>query len=164
MRLESVEGTKCSLFLLIRIDIEQKLKELVDEYCTGTLDNAFFLVDLVVKNNKKIQVFIDGENPVSFELCRKLSRHLETQMDEHQWFGTDYVLEVSSPGAERPLKDVRQFKKHIGRKGEFTLEDGSKLKGELHAMDETSMTIVDKLKKSTIEINRIEEIKIIISF
>jgi len=90
---------------------------------------------------KKISVFIDSDKSVTLETCRSLSRYLENIFDEQQWFGEDYVLEVSSSGLSRPLIFPRQFVKNIGRDLEIFIPDGSRLEGKILEADDRQVTI-----------------------
>ena len=90
---------------------------------------------------KKISVFIDSDKSVTLETCRSLSRYLENIFDEQQWFGEDYVLEVSSSGLSRPLVFPRQFVKNIGRDLEIFIPDGSRLEGKILEADNRQVTI-----------------------
>lgn len=74
-----------------------------------------FLIDSV-KNESKVQIFLDADNGMTFENCRKISRLLEAFIDESNILGEKYTLEVSSPGASSPLKLLRQYPQHIDRK------------------------------------------------
>ena len=68
-----------------------------------------FLVG-IEQTKKSIRIFID---------------YLESHFDEKNWFGLDYLLEVSSPGIDRPLLFPRQYKKNIGRELQLILKDGT---------------------------------------
>ncbi len=73
---------------------------------------------------------------VTVEDCARVSRALEELLDEHPEFGGSYVLEVSSPGLERPLVRRRDFERFAGReavvKGYAPFGDhGKRLEGEL---------------------------------
>src|SRR3954462_13752705 len=56
----------------------------------------------------------DGET-VTVENCASASRAIEAKLDEDGFGGGQYVLEVSSPGVERPLRNARDWRKYIGR-------------------------------------------------
>ncbi|MFW6201680.1 MAG: ribosome maturation factor RimP [Gemmatimonadota bacterium] len=58
----------------------------------------------------------DGRGGVSLDDCARVSRRLEAYLDEHPEFGGRYVLEVSSPGVERPLVRPRDFERFGGRR------------------------------------------------
>lgn len=108
--------------------------------------NDAFLVDLKIKE-KKIEVFIDADGPVSYDKFKTISRGIEEYLDESLILGEKYTLDVSSPGADAPLKFLRQYKKHIGRTIKATLIDGSELKGKLISVEDTELTIEKKVKK-----------------
>ena len=91
-----------------------------------------FLVELVFnEKQKKLEVFIDADKGLAFDRCQKVSRYLESYIDEHNILGEKYILEVSSPGISRPLVFLRQYVKNVGRKVEITLTDGTNLEGML---------------------------------
>ena len=79
-----------------------------------------FLIDSV-KNETKVQFFLDADKGVTFEKCRKISRLLEAFIEEENLLGEKYTLEVSSPGASSPLKLLRQYPQHISRKIKISL-------------------------------------------
>lgn len=110
-------------------EIEQKVEQYFAE---NGLDDCFF-VDAVVKG-KKAEVFIDRDGGISFDICKKVSRFLEADLDASGRMGDDYILEVSSPGVGNPLVKPRQYVNNIGREIELTVGD-TKLKGKLVAAD-----------------------------
>ncbi len=143
--------------------LKYKVNELLDKFFEQEEFKAYFPVGLHL-TNKKLRVFIDGDEAVSYQICRKTSRFLESHFDEHQWLGQKYTLEVSSPGIDRPLKMARQFAKHEGRKADVTLKDGSSISGKLAEISADQIKITHKNQEQTVEIQNIEEMKIIVSF
>ena len=100
-----------------------------------------------------------------------LSRYLSKQMDEDESLDEDdyFTFEVSSPGADRPLKLPKQYFKHIGRQLEVETSDGEKLTGSLVSVDEVKISIEAEVsKKETaikdIDFKYIKEANVIISF
>jgi ribosome maturation factor RimP len=57
----------------------------------------------------------DGEK-VTVDDCARASRAIEARLDEDDAVSERYVLEVSSPGAERPLKTARDWQRFVGRR------------------------------------------------
>ena len=57
----------------------------------------------------------DGEK-VSVDDCARASRAIEARLDADETVADRYVLEVSSPGAERPLKTARDWQRFVGRR------------------------------------------------
>ncbi|MFL5631739.1 MAG: ribosome maturation factor RimP, partial [Gemmatimonadaceae bacterium] len=56
----------------------------------------------------------DGER-VTVDDCAAASRAIESKLDADDFAGRNYVLEVSSPGVERPLRNAKDWRKYIGR-------------------------------------------------
>lgn len=135
------------------------------------------LVDIeYVKEGKDwfLRVFIDKPGGVAIEECGQLSERLSEQLDQVDPIKTPYYLEVSSPGAERPLKKRQDLQNHIGDNIHVTLYqhiDGAKsYEGILTAFDETDDRVViefnDKGRKKQIEIpyKKIAKARLAVSF
>ena len=79
--------------------------------------NNLELVDLeFVKEgvNWYLRVYIDKEGGVTLDDCEVVSRTLEAKLDEKDPIEQAYILEVSSPGLDRPLKKEADFVKFQG--------------------------------------------------
>tara|TARA_R100001143_G_C3361367_1_gene137152 strand:- start:96033 stop:96491 length:459 start_codon:yes stop_codon:yes gene_type:complete len=77
-----------------------------------------FLVDVELKHQKipEIWVLVDSEEEgVDLGKCSEISRALGVLMEESDLISGSFRLNVSSPGLSRPLSDIRQYKKNIGR-------------------------------------------------
>jgi ribosome maturation factor RimP len=62
-----------------------------------------------------LRVFIDRPDGVSIEHCEAVSRELDPMLDEYeQLIPGSYIFEVSSAGAERPLRRPRDFERFMG--------------------------------------------------
>ena len=156
--------------------IEAKITDLLEQKFAEEEFSTCFLVDIKLHDHKKLDVFIDSDEGISFDVCRKVSRYLEEYIDTEGWLGEKYILEVSSPGATRPLKLFRQYPKHIGRKVEVKTTQGEKKEGTLIAVEDASITISSKERikegkkkktivvESTIPFEEIVQTKIKISF
>lgn len=64
----------------------------------------------------------DGEK-VTVEDCARASRAIEARLDAAAYAGTRYVLEVSSPGVERPLRNAADWHRFVGRDAVVTNEN-----------------------------------------
>src|SRR5881275_1626477 len=56
----------------------------------------------------------DGER-VTVEDCAAASRAIESKLDADDFAGRNYVLEVSSPGVERPLRNAKDWMRFVGK-------------------------------------------------
>jgi len=77
------------------------------------------LVDLELRghyNSQVLTVFADTEAGITMDEIVHLTREIEDVLDIHQPIKGHYRLEVSSPGIDRPLREIWQFRKNQGRK------------------------------------------------
>lgn len=98
--------------------------------------------------NWYLRVYIDKDGGVTIEDCESVSRVLEKKLDEKDPIEQAYILEVSSPGIDRPLKRPEHFQKYIGEIIDIKLYkplDGKKeYQGELKQFDNGIITIADE--------------------
>jgi ribosome maturation factor RimP len=73
---------------------------------------SLFLIDLTITEAFKVIVTLDGDNGVVLQDCIEISRVIENDLDREE---QDFSLEVASAGVSSPLKDIRQYKKNVGR-------------------------------------------------
>ncbi|MGY4689858.1 ribosome maturation factor RimP [Salibacterium sp. K-3] len=114
------------------------------------------LVDIEYKKEGKhwfLKVFIDGENGVDIEDCSNVSEKLSEALDQENMIQGAYYLDVSSPGAERPLKTKKDLSRAVGKHVYVTTYeavDGEKaFEGTLAAFDEDWLTIETQDKQKT---------------
>lgn len=98
--------------------------------------------------NWYLRVYIDKDGGVTIEDCENVSRILEKKLDEADPIEQAYILEVSSPGIDRPLKKPEHFKKYIGEiidiKLYKPLEGKKEYQGELKQFDDGVITIIQE--------------------
>ena len=145
----------------------------IKEWTEAFLPQELFLVDIETKiGSDKISILIDGDQGVDIPACQKLSRYLSDKLDEQNYGEEPYYLEVSSPGADRPLLKVRQYSKHVGIELLLKLISETEVTGKLIAVSEDAITIAFKDKKKgyinapeqTIPFADIVEASVILSF
>lgn len=66
--------------------------------------------------NTTLRVRIDRPEGVTLDDCERVSKSLSALLDQADPFPTRYELEVSSPGAERPLRNLEEYRRFIGRR------------------------------------------------
>jgi ribosome maturation factor RimP len=109
---------------------------------------GYEIEDVLVQDTAKpprIVVVADGDEGLDLDAVAALSRSasdLLDRLEESTGESSDYVLEVTSPGVERPLTSDRHFRRARGRKVELTLSDGSQLTGRLGRLDAGIMALV----------------------
>ncbi|TAE81720.1 MAG: hypothetical protein EAY81_09565 [Bacteroidetes bacterium] len=151
------------------MDILSLIKEWTDDF----LSDDLFLVNIEHKEGShKISLFIDGDSGIDIEACKTLSRHISDKLDELDFGEEPYALEVSSPGADKPLLVKRQYPKHIGREFLVRLKAQTELTGKLEEVTESGILLALKDKKKgykeatvkAIDFEEIDEATIILSF
>ncbi|MEO8042426.1 MAG: ribosome maturation factor RimP [Acidobacteriota bacterium] len=126
------------------------------------------------KRNMTVRIYIDKPEGVTLEDCSTVSRAIETVIDADDFIPSPYVLEVSSPGLERPLFSIEDFERFAGKKakvktfdavagqanfnGRITAVEGSEIVFE----DKSNGTIripFDKVTKANLRVDLAEEFK-----
>jgi ribosome maturation factor RimP len=88
-----------------------------------------------------LRVVVDGDDGVDLDTVAALTRELSRALDAADAMGDQpYVLEVSSPGVDRPLTQPRHWRRARGRLVQVTLLDGSTTTGRLTDVDEQAAT------------------------
>ena len=115
-----------------------------------------FLVDVVASNRNfsKITVILDGDQGVTIEDCSGVSRELSKRLDEVDLGIEHYVLEVTTPGMDHPLKLKRQFLKNVGRNLKVHRTDKNILQGKLVAADEQRIVLKQEIKEGKIMVGK----------
>jgi ribosome maturation factor RimP len=151
---------------------KETITGIVEEKIAGT---SLFIVEVIVRNNNTIIVYLDSDDKVSIDDCTAVSRYIESKLDREV---EDFELEVSSAGIDRPLKHIRQYRKHIGRRLTVLTKDGLKREATLLEVHETGIKIEEQVKQKTewkkskqivtkenfYDFDQIKETKIAISF
>ncbi|MBO9128857.1 ribosome maturation factor RimP [Bacillus sp. 165] len=140
--------------------MSKKVTEIVEELAGPIVEELQLeLVDVeYVKEGKDwfLRVFIDSETGIDIEECGLVSERLSEALDKADPIPHLYFLDVSSPGAERPLKKEQDFHKAIGKQVNIkTYEplDGEKVfEGKLLAYDGSSVTVLMIIKTRKKEI------------
>ncbi|HLU21866.1 ribosome maturation factor RimP [Lederbergia graminis] len=134
-----------------------KVTDLVEELVTPIIaDMNLELVDVeYVKEGKNwfLRIFIDKDEGIDIEECGIVSERLSEHLDKLDPIPHNYFLEVSSPGAERPLKKEADFKKAIGKnifvKTYEPLNGEKSFEGKLIDFIEGKLTMEIKVKTRT---------------
>lgn len=112
--------------------------EQVIELLDGEFARAGYEIEDVVVDARtdppSIRVVVDGDVPLDLAAVSDLSRAASALLDTLDTGQTPYLLEVSSPGVERPLTAEKHFRRARGRRVEATLDDGAVVTGRLGAI------------------------------
>jgi ribosome maturation factor RimP len=139
-----------------------KVTEVVEELASPIIQElGLELVEIeYVKEGKNwfLRVYIDKDNGVDIEDCGLVSERLSEKLDSLDPIPHNYFLEVSSPGAERPLKKDKDFEKAIGKnvfiKTYESINGEKSFEGTLLQFDGQTLKVEVKIKtrKKAVEI------------
>jgi ribosome maturation factor RimP len=109
------------------------------------------LVDIEYKAGKSrslLRIFIDKTGGVTLDDCENVSRQLSALLDVEDLLKSAYILEVSSPGLDRPFKTDRDYERSIGRfvRVHYSNEDGSpaQIAGTLKEVSDEEVVLEDR--------------------
>ncbi|HEX7065328.1 MAG TPA: ribosome maturation factor RimP [Bacillales bacterium] len=142
--------------------MSESVKDVTEELATPIVDEMNLeLVDVeFVKEGENwyLRIYIDSDSGVDLDECTEVSEKLSQKLDERNLISQAYFLEVSSPGAERPLKKDKDFREAIGKQVRittYTKIDGEKaFEGELVGFDgdHLRLAVQRKTRKQQVEI------------
>jgi ribosome maturation factor RimP len=123
---------KSHSFVLLRVliigtdfamnDFRQKVLQLARQVAD---EEEVELVDVELRGKGRLllRAVIDKENGITLDDCEKFSRSFGTVLDIEDLLTGRYTLEVSSPGLDRPLKDLKDFEKNRGKLARIVTSD-----------------------------------------
>ena len=144
---------------------KQKLQPIIEQ-------NGYELVDVEYKkeaNGMNLIFTIDCDNGVTIDDCERIHKIIDPILDEiNPTEDKPYILSVSSPGIDRPLKSERDFKRNIGNEIEISLFkkiDGKKnFVGTLESFDKQQIVIKNQDGQVKLDRSQIAHIVPVIKF
>ena len=122
-------------------------KDQVSTLCEEALAHTDrFLVDVKVKPNNVIEVYIDSDTAVNIDHCAELSRFVNEKLDRDV---EDYELTVFSWGLSGALKMDRQLQKYVGKEVEVKTKETGKMQGTLVSFDADKVEFAPAPKKTS---------------
>ena len=123
--------------------IEEDFKPIVEE-----LGYELVYVEYVKEGPEwYLRYFIDSPKGIDINDCEKVSRYVETILDEKEYLTGQYILEVSSLGLERPLRNEKDYQEFTGSLIEVhlfkSIDKKKHLRGILKGYDEKLLLEVD---------------------
>ena len=151
-----------------KTSIYQSVVDLIEPTLEG---NGIELVDVEYKKTGKtwvLRVFIDKNQGVTVYDCQELSREIEDLIEIHELIGDHYVLEVSSPGLNRPLKKDTDFLRNKGKRIQIKtyspINNKKEIVGTVRDFSEDTLFLEEKKDILKISLTDIAQAKLIIEF
>ncbi|MCY1458852.1 Ribosome maturation factor RimP [compost metagenome] len=115
-----------------------------------------------------LRVYIDHENGILVDDCEKVSRQISGVLDVEDPISSEYTLEVSSPGMDRPLFTLEQFAAHAGELVKIKLrspfEGRRNFQGLLRGVEEQDVVVLIEDREFLLPIESIDKANIIPRF
>jgi len=112
-------------------NLENKLKTLVEQEAPAF---ELFLVSHTGTLAGFYRFYVDGEEPVTMKRLSDFTRYVSQKIDEGDFGDRKFTFEISTPGANKPLSDLRQLPKHCGRTLEIETVEGATIEAKLLTM------------------------------
>ena len=122
---------------------KEQITVLCEEALAGT---DRFLVEVKVKPNNVIEVYVDSDTAVTIDHCAELSRYINEKLDRDV---EDYELSVLSWGLSGALKMDRQLQKYVGKDVEVKTKETGKMQGKLVNFDAEKVEFAPAPKKTS---------------
>ena len=119
------------------------IKELL-EPTLNHMGYELYALDQSGQSGRTLRISIDHEEPITIEDCERVSRVAGPLLDHANLIEGPYDLEVSSPGAERPLRGRRDYERFNGKRVNVRYTSGESetvVEGQLVAVDQAGIAV-----------------------
>jgi len=119
------------------------IKELL-EPTLNHMGYELYALDQSGHSGRTLRISIDRSEPVTIEDCERVSRVAGPLLDHSNLIAGPYDLEVSSPGAERPLRNHHDYERFNGKRVNVRYRSGEAeaiVEGQLVAVDQAGIAV-----------------------
>lgn len=102
------------------LDLQARIVEILANIIRGS---EIHIVDIEVRRQNRMivcRIYLDTISGITVGECHRIAKQLSSAIEQTGGLGADCVLEVSSPGIERPFSEEWQFRKNLGRLASIT--------------------------------------------
>ncbi len=132
---------------LIKETLEERIKPLVEEEDLELVELDFFEGG----SRSVLRIYIDRAGGVTVDQCARLNRKIGDYLEMEDLIPHRYILEVSSPGLDRPLTKGVDFKRKIGERVRVYFkeknEGQSELMGRIKNYEEENLILMVEPQK-----------------
>ncbi len=119
-------------------------------------------------NKTILRIYVNEVGGITLDRCTQASRAISDILDRKDPIPSRYILQVSSPGIDRPLHTEREYFHHLDKKISVVYQEGEeeqKLTGVIKDVKDGAVTLVDDREQTiTLDISKIKIAKEVISF
>lgn len=148
---------------------KQSQLEMIIEPIVTSLEYSLWGIDFVSRGRESLlRIYIDSEKGISLDDCVKVSRQVSAVLDVEDPIADEYTLEVSSPGVDRPLFKLEQYKMMAGSMANIRLrmpfEGRRRFKGVIKGIEDQDVILVADGHEFLLPVEVIEKAQIIPQF
>lgn len=148
--------------------LEQRLTELLDAPIVALGYELWGIEFIRAGKHSTLRVYIDHANGISVDDCAEVSHQVSALLDVEDPITTEYYLEVSSPGMDRPLLKPEHFARYIGQVATVTLRmavnNRRKYKGTIKQVDGEMITLTIDGRDEILAFANIQQANLIPNF
>ena len=103
-----------------------------------------YAVEQSGQSGRTLRISIDRPEPINIDDCERVSRVVGPLLDHSEIIAGPYYLEVSSPGAERPLRGKQEYERFNGKRVNVRYRTGEAetiVEGQLVAVDDAGIAV-----------------------
>jgi ribosome maturation factor RimP len=136
------------------------LRELLEPVVTGAGYDLEEVTTTPAGRRSVVRVVVDRDGGVDLDAVAEVSRVISSALDDTDALGeSPYVLEVTSPGVDRPLTEPRHWRRNIGR-----MVQAGDTAGRITEVTDDGVNIEDHGSVETIRFDDLPEGRIIVEF
>ncbi|MBW1982247.1 MAG: ribosome maturation factor RimP [Deltaproteobacteria bacterium] len=153
-------------------DVRQEIERELEQLAEAIVDSeGMELVSLEYQREGRgwvVRLFIDKEGGVTVDDCALISRQVGDILDVKDIVPQSYLLEVSSPGLNRPLRKMKDFARFAGRKVKVrltaSLEGRKNITGDLLGVEEDTVLVAAADRQYSIPVGLIAKARLVYEY
>ena len=148
--------------------IENKIFKLLEPHISNIGYELAGCEYIAQGRNTILKIFIDKDQGINLDDCKEVLKFVNPLLDVEDIIQGKYNLEISSPGANRPLSSIQHFKKYINNtvlvKMGTPINGRRNFKGELLSVTESSVKMLVDDKNVVLEFDLIDKANLVREF
>jgi ribosome maturation factor RimP len=161
-------GRRAHFLFGAMVTLKEKLLELLSAEVEAL---GYDLVELdppAAGGSGTLRIYIDQEEGVGLDDCERVSHRVSGLLDVEDPIPGQYVLEVSSPGLDRPLRKEEHFRRQIGKLAKVVLQAGRpgrrRYKGRIQGVEAGVLEIEVDGERVALPLSEIESARLVPEF
>lgn len=160
-----------ALFLFLEVALAtlvERLKNMIEPAVAAAGFELLGVEYVRAGRSSTLRVYIDHENGILVDDCAIVSRQVGAVLDVEDPISSEYNLEVSSPGADRPLFKIAHYEALVGNKISVQLQvpvaNRRKFTGELTTVKDDTLTFLVDDNPFPVAFSQIKKANLVPSF